>query len=127
MSRIFLSHSSRDNFAAVAIAGWLKGEGWDDIFLDLDPAQGIHPSESWERAIYEHAGECEAVLFLVSHNWLASEWCRREHELARKLNKRIFVTLIEGIPIDELPQYIKETHQVVALAAGVDHRLFHPK
>jgi hypothetical protein len=127
MSRIFLSHSSRDNFAAVVIGDWLKDQGWDDVFLDLDPAQGIHPGERWERALYEHAAECEAVLFLVSSNWLASEWCRREHELARKLNKRIFVALIEEIPIDELPQYIKHTHQIVALAAGEDHRLFHPK
>lgn len=127
MSRIFLSHSSKDNAAAVAIAGWLKEEGWDDAFLDLDPVQGIHPGERWERALYTQAAECAAVLFLVSQNWLASEWCRREFDLAHKLNKRCFVILIEDLRIDDLPLFLKETHQTVSLAAGADHRLFRPK
>jgi TIR domain len=121
LSRIFLSHSSRDNFAAVAITDWLKAEGWDDMFLDLDPAQGIAPGERWERALYQHAAECEAVLFLVSQNWLASDWCRREYELARKLNKWPFIVLIEDLSIEELPAFLKDAHQAVRLAAGADH------
>ena len=84
MSRIFLSHSSKDNFAAVAVCDWLKAEGWEDVFLDVDPKEGIHPGERWERALYTQASDCEAVLFLVSRNWLASEWCRREHDLAQE-------------------------------------------
>jgi hypothetical protein len=127
MSRIFLSHSSTDNIAAVAIADWLKEEGWDDVFLDLDPAQGIHAVERWEHSLYTQAGDCEAVLFLVSKNWLGSEWCRREFDLARKLNKRCFVILIDQIPIDNLPLFLRETHQAVSLATGGDHRLFRPK
>lgn len=127
MSRIFLSHSSKDNVAAVALADWLKDEGWDDAFLDLDPVQGIHPGERWERALYTHAADCEAVLFLVSKNWLGSEWCRREYDLARKLNKRCFVILIERIEIDDLPLFLKETHQTVSLGTGEDHRVFRPK
>ena len=91
MSRIFLSHSSNDDFQAVAINDWLRKNGWNDVFLDLDPSKGINPGERWERALIEHASRCEAVLFLVSKNWLLSDWCRREYELARKLNKRIFV------------------------------------
>jgi len=127
MSLVFLSHSSSDNVAAVALGDWLKEEGWDDVFLDLDPAQGIHPGERWERALYEQAASCEAVLFLVSRNWLNSEWCRREYELARKLNKRIFIVLIDDIPIAELPEYLTATHQAVSLASGADHRIFHPR
>ncbi len=57
MSRIFLSHSSKDNFKAVALGDWLFENGWADVFLDLDPAQGIHPGERWERALFEHAAE----------------------------------------------------------------------
>ena len=124
MSRIFLSHSSNDGSSAVAVRDWLGEEGWEDVFLDLDAAQGIHPGERWERALYEHASRSEAVIFLVSRDWLNSEWCRREHELARKLNKRTFVVLIEAIPIGELPSYLTETHQAVSLAVGQDHRVF---
>jgi hypothetical protein len=97
MPRIFLSHSSKDDFPAVGVRDWLNENGWDDVFLDLDPTQGIHPSERWERELNEHAARCEAVLFLVSRNWLNSGWCRNEYELARKLNKRLFVVLIEEL------------------------------
>ena len=41
MSRIFLSHSSRDDFEAIALGDWLAAEGWDDVFLDLDPRRGL--------------------------------------------------------------------------------------
>ena len=41
MSRIFLSHSSLDNGSAVALRDWLVSEGWDDLFLDVDPERGI--------------------------------------------------------------------------------------
>jgi hypothetical protein len=103
--------------------GWLNENGWDDVFLDLDAAEGIRPGERWERSLYEHAARCEAVLFLVSHNWLASEWCRREFELARKLNKRIFVVLIDDLTIQALPAYLTETYQAVSLGAGEDHQV----
>ena len=124
MPRIFLSHSSKDNFAAVAIGQWLKEEGWDDAFLDLDPAQGIHPGERWERALYDHASDCEAVIFTVSRSWLASDWCRREYDLTRKLNKRLLVVLIDEIALADLPAYLTGTHQAVSLASGEDHRVF---
>ena len=41
MSRIFLSHSSIDEVEAVALKVWLARNGWDDVFLDLDPQRGL--------------------------------------------------------------------------------------
>jgi TIR domain len=70
MSRIFLSHSSRDDFEAIAIRDWLASEGWDDVFLDLDPERGIAAGERWERALHAAAMRCEAVILLVSAHWL---------------------------------------------------------
>ena len=72
MSRVFLSHSSANNAEAVAIRDWLVAEGWNEVFLDLDPERGIAAGERWERALNEAASRCEAVLFLVSRAWLAS-------------------------------------------------------
>jgi hypothetical protein len=72
MSSIFLSHSSADNFEAAALRDWLASEGWDDVFLDLDPERGVAAGERWERALHEAATRCEAVIFLVSAHWLAS-------------------------------------------------------
>ena len=37
MSRIFLSHSGSDELEAVALRQWLADNGWDDVFLDVDP------------------------------------------------------------------------------------------
>ena len=41
MSRIFVSHSSRNNDKAIEVRDWLAKNGWDDVFLDLDPERGI--------------------------------------------------------------------------------------
>ena len=41
VSRIFISHSSGDDFEAIALQAWLASEGWEDVFLDLDPDRGI--------------------------------------------------------------------------------------
>ena len=68
MSRLFLSHSSDNNAEAVAIRDWLAGEGWNEVFLDLDPGRGIVAGERWERALNEAASRCEAVLFLISRS-----------------------------------------------------------
>ena len=37
MSRIFLSHSNKDEFEVIAIRAWLKENGWDDILLNVHP------------------------------------------------------------------------------------------
>jgi tetratricopeptide (TPR) repeat protein len=121
MSRVFLSHSSANNAEAVAIRDWLAAEGWNDVFLDLDPERGIRAGERWERTLNEAASRCEAVLFLVSRAWLASRWCLKEFNLAHKLNKRLFGVQIEAIPVAELPQDLTGTWQLVDLAAGQDH------
>jgi hypothetical protein len=60
MSRIFLSHSSANNAEAVALCDWLNREGWNDVFLDIDPDRGIAAGERWERALNEAANRCEA-------------------------------------------------------------------
>jgi len=121
MSRIFLSHSSTDNGSAVALREWLALQGWDDVFLDLDPRRGIAAGERWERALNQAALRCEAVLFLVSKAWLYSDWCLKEFNLAHRLNKRLFGLLIEDIPIRDLPATLTGTWQLVPLAMGRDH------
>src|SRR5690349_5335748 len=127
MSRLFLSHSSANNVEAVALCDWLKREGWDDVFLDVDPDRGIAAGERWERALNEAASRCEAVLFLVSRDWLASGWCSKEFNLAYKLNKRMFGLLVEDIDVAELPFNLTSTWQVVKLCSGIDHVMMRVK
>ncbi|HLW90578.1 MAG TPA: toll/interleukin-1 receptor domain-containing protein [Roseiarcus sp.] len=125
MSRIFLSHSSADNFEAVALRDWLASEGWDDVFLDLDPDRGIAAGERWERSLHAAASRCEAVIFIVSGHWLASDWCLKEYTLARGLNKKLFAVLVDpNKSIADLPAALKDAWQVVGLSGGQDMRLF---
>jgi hypothetical protein len=124
MSRIFLSHSSKDNFEAIALQNWLAAEGWDDVFLDLDSQRGIAAGERWERALHAAATRCEAVVFLVSANWLASGWCLKEYALARGLNKKLFAVLIDPTKlIADLPPELTGVWQVVDLTSGQDLKL----
>jgi hypothetical protein len=121
MSRIFVSHSSVENAQAVALRDWMEAEGWDDVFLDLDPERGIAAGERWEQALSAAVGRCEAVLFLVSGHWLDSQWCQRELALAHKLNKRLFGVLIEPVLVAELPRVLTDTWQTVSIVSGHDN------
>jgi hypothetical protein len=102
MARLFISHSSRNNDRAVQVRDWLAANGWDDIFLDLDPERGIVAGQRWKEALQKAAYRCEVVLALVSEEWLASGWCKSEIDAARLMGKKIIVALI-GIDKARVP------------------------
>jgi tetratricopeptide (TPR) repeat protein len=125
MSRIFLSHSSKDNFEAIALRDFLVAEGFEDIFLDLDPDRGIAAGERWERALHAAAKRCEAVIFLITGNWLGSGWCLKEYSLARQLNKKLFAVIVDPQKsLADLPPELAGTWQAVNLVGGQDGRIF---
>jgi hypothetical protein len=115
MSRIFISHSSLNNAEAIHLRDWLATNGWDDVFLDLDPHSGLAPGERWQEALKAAAHRCEAVLALVSPEWMASIWCRAEMQTAKLLGKSIFPVLIAEIDVAALPVEIRSAHQAVDL------------
>jgi conflict system STAND superfamily ATPase/TIR domain-containing protein len=132
LSRLFISHSSRNDDWALALRTWLIQEGWsgeNDIFLDLDPERGLVAGERWARALEDAATRCEAVLFLVSEVWLASKWCGDEYQLAKGLNKKLFALLIEDISLDRLPGGLTAQWQVVHLKGDPAERFLtvHPR
>ncbi len=101
------------------MVAWLSEQGWkEDVFLDIDPSRGLVAGERWEQALLNAANRCEAVLFVISEDWLASRWCLHELHLAHKLNKRLFGVLIEEIEKDRLPLELTESWQFVRLASG---------
>src|SRR5262245_45954523 len=132
LPRLFISHSSKNDDWAIALQEWMVREGWsgkDDIFLDFDPERGIAGGERWARALEEAATRCEAVLFLVSEDWLASKWCADECQLANKLNKKLFALLIDDISLDRLPGGFAAQWQVVRLKGEPAERFLtvHPR
>jgi hypothetical protein len=121
MTQLFISHSSKNNAEALELSQWLTQEGWDDQFLDIDPERGITAGERWERALHQAAGRCDAVLFLVSPDWLRSDWCRREFTIAQQLGKRLFVLLLDGAKRADVEASMKEVWQLIDLSSGDDH------
>lgn len=102
MARLFISHSSRNNDKAIEVRDWLAKNGWDDVFLDLDPERGIVAGQRWKDALQKAAQRCEMVLALISAEWLASPWCKAEIDAARLMGKKVIVALI-GIDKAQVP------------------------
>ncbi|MDD5321857.1 MAG: TIR domain-containing protein [Methylococcales bacterium] len=125
MSKIFISHSASNNAPALAVSEWLKENGWDDLFLDINPTRGLTPGERWQEALKIAADRCEAVLFLISPSWRDSRWCLAEFLLAKQLGKTIFGILIEATPLDTLPKEITAEWQLCDLVAGRERQVFH--
>src|SRR5215831_11473124 len=117
MSRIFISHSSCDDQRAIEVRDWLAANGWDDVFLDLDPVRGLAPGERWQNALKAAADRCEAVLFLISLNWLNSRWCLSEYLLAKQLGKRLFPVIIGDVGVAALPADMAADHQAVDIVS----------
>jgi WD40 repeat protein len=111
VARIFISHSSANNDRAIQLRDWLVANGWDDIFLDLDPERGIAAGERWKKALQRAAQRCEVVLALISPEWLASAWCRPELNTAQLMGKKIIVLLIGSKP-SEIPGDLRDAQYV---------------
>jgi TIR domain-containing protein len=86
-------HKSFECDRASQLRDWLVANGWDDIFLDLDP--GPCCRGALEGGAAKAAQRCEAVLALIRPEWLASAWCRPEVNAAQLMGKKIIVLLVE--------------------------------
>ncbi|MGI9383311.1 MAG: TIR domain-containing protein [Methyloligellaceae bacterium] len=90
MARVFISHSSRDDKRAAAMQAWLEKQGFDQGFLDFDKHSGIPPGANWEKTLYREIERCDAVVLVLTPDWLESKWCWVEYHQARALGKAIF-------------------------------------
>src|SRR6478609_3763197 len=98
MTRIFLSHSSKDNPEAIALKRWLVAQDpplAKEIFLDLDGCAGIPPGVKWKDALRLASHRAEAVVCLLSESWESSTECTTEFRTAENLGKRIFPARLE--------------------------------
>ncbi|MET1034062.1 MAG: TIR domain-containing protein [Arthrobacter sp.] len=100
VSRVFLSHSSRNSAEAIALKRWLveRDPGLaEEIFLDLDRDTGIAPGERWKRALRQANERCEAVICLLSTHWETSSECLAEYRTAENLGKLILCARLEPL------------------------------
>ena len=99
MSRVFLSHSSRNNRHAIALKRWLEQAEpglVGEIYLDLDDETGIQTGQRWTEALWQVNARCEAVICLMSSNWATSAECHAEYRQAEGMHKPIFCARIEA-------------------------------
>ncbi len=116
MSRLFISHSSKDNVAAIAFKQWLGANGWtdEDVFLDLD---AIGAGERWKEALRKANARCEAVILLASPDSLASLECLAEVRKAEDFGKEIIVVLLHDVALDDRRLDSYKDRQIVDLSA----------
>jgi formylglycine-generating enzyme required for sulfatase activity len=115
MSRLFISHSSKDNAAARAFKQWLAANGWpdEDVFLDLDD---IGAGERWKDALRKANLRCEAVILLASSDALSSPECLAEVRKAEDYGKEIIVVLLGDLQVDDRRLDAYKERQIVDLA-----------
>jgi hypothetical protein len=116
VSRLFISHSSRDNIAAFAFKQWLGTIGWqdEDVFLDLD---SIGAGERWKEALNKANTRCEGVILLASPDALSSPECVAEVRKAEDDGKEIIVVLLHDVQFDDRRLDSYKDRQIVDLAA----------
>jgi hypothetical protein len=95
MASLFLSHSSSDLAATKRVVERLREEGFEALFIDFDPAQGIPAGRLWERELYAQLRKTDGVVFLASAASVVSQWCFVEVALARSLGKPVFALRLE--------------------------------
>ncbi|HVM79565.1 MAG TPA: SUMF1/EgtB/PvdO family nonheme iron enzyme [Stellaceae bacterium] len=102
MPSIFLSHSSQDDRLAAALEAWLRGNGFDDLFVDH---ADIRSGDKWTEALRRAKGSCRVVLCLVTPAWLSSDECFGEFTAGWYAGRRIIPLLaLGGAALDEKQQ-----------------------
>ncbi len=115
---IFISHSSKDNAEALALRDWMVAQGWDDLFLDIDPKRGIVAGKRWLRELQKAGERASAVVFLVSKDWLASGFCTAEYWQATSIDRPLFGLLIDDSSVADVPGVISANWQLTNLTQG---------
>jgi hypothetical protein len=94
MTAIFISHRCTDNDTAEALKVWLRAQGHERLFLDFDPEDGVPAGVDWEQRLYQELRRCQAVLIVLSPDWLESKWCWAELAIIREKGKAVFVAKV---------------------------------
>ena len=118
MSAIFISQSGKDNAETDALAAWLGNQGHTAYFIDYDEKSGISAGIDWERLLYRRLRQCQAVIALVTPNWLASKWCFGEMVLALENGKPIFPIKLETCELPGLLSGIQTIDLTVDRESG---------
>ena len=96
ITRVFISHSSKDIDYAQQIYEGIKKAGYDPY---LAPAHLRH-MDKWPRELAQELAACDVLILLWSNNAAKSEFVKSEWQVARALEKGIIICLVH--PLEDL-------------------------
>lgn len=102
MEHIFVCYSRKDQNFTLQLKQALEKVG-KNVWIDVED---LPASYIWRNEIKNAITEAIAFVYLVSANSLGSEYCQKEFEFARQLNKRIFPILLPETTDKEIPEDI---------------------
>ena len=115
----FISHSSKDNEIAVELQRLVETISPISIFLDVDPDDGIPAGELFVTYLQEKQTSSNLFFYLISQNWLNSDWCRAEFKAAQLTRANIVPILVD----DKLKEYLPaEVTSVQYISWSDSHR-----
>lgn len=92
MKRVFVSYSRRNKAFCARLSRDLSDAGLD-VWVDFRQIQG---GELWQNEIFRGIERSEIVVFCLSPESVASEWCRREVLTARAQGKHIIPVMLKN-------------------------------
>jgi hypothetical protein len=108
---IFLSYRSLEVDFALKLAADLKNAGFG---LWMDRLDGIQGGDDWrwsiERALMRET--CDALVAVVSPDYVTSAYCRNELARASRLGIPIIPILLSPVPETDWPLEIERTHYI---------------
>jgi conflict system STAND superfamily ATPase/TIR domain-containing protein len=131
LSRLFISHSSKDDLAAEAMRIHLVQRGWNrrEIFLDFS-VEGISAHEKWKASLADANSGANALLCLASPDWLASRESQVERRVAetfrdldRQGSRAVLVAILRDLKLDDLRAEGFGEDQIVDLSGAGESTL----
>ncbi|MEV6235878.1 TIR domain-containing protein [Lentzea sp. NPDC051838] len=107
MAKVFVSYAGPDLALAAELHDWLEADG-HEVFLDRDPRNGIAVGDEWVRRLHERLRWANALLCVITTDYLASSWCTAELNTARLLGTRI-LPVRPGIVVHPLLDDVQHT------------------
>jgi len=127
--RVFISYAHNDDAPPIdgggegfvsalmrRVAHYLKTNGppTPEFFRDI---YEIRKSRPFTPIIEEHLRQSDALIIVLSRNWIASEYCRRELDLFRsqrssenvqRLQQRLILVAKQFMPVESFPQLLRD-------------------
>jgi hypothetical protein len=118
---VFISYATADVREARSLASELKSRGLR-VFLAADTLDEEVGSTGWTAAIDDVIESSRAMLVLVTHNalasnWVAEEWRKYYRPMVDTQSGRMLSLRLNGPPIAELPLSLR-MYQVIESATG---------